>query len=224
MIELRDVTKAYRHTADDTPALVDVTLRIAQGESVAIMGPSGSGKTTLLHLMGCLTLPTRGEVWLSGRNIAELSHAERARLRSRAIGFIFQRYDLLPDLTVLENVMLPLIYGRQRGSHRKRVLEALEAVGMAEYAHRRPAQLSGGQQQRVAIARALVTEAPVILADEPTGALDSRTGQEVLDRLSALHARGRTLVIVTHNPDVAARCSRIIHLQDGRITRETGAA
>lgn len=220
MIELEQVQKRYDAQPETAPAIAGVSLHVRAGESLAIMGPSGSGKSTLLNLIGLLTTPTSGKVLLAGEEAAHLSPRHKAAMRNRLIGFIFQQYGLLPDLTVWENVELPLLYGQVRRGRGERVRSALEAVGLLALARRRPAQLSGGQQQRVAIARALVTEAPIILADEPTGALDSTTGTQVLDQLSTLHASGRTLLIVTHSAEVARRCQRIIQMRDGRIGEE----
>lgn len=220
MIRLEAVAKVYGQGQDSVLALTDLTLHIRAGESVAVVGPSGSGKSTLLNVTGLLTKPSSGEVWLDDTATSGLPLNQRAQLRNRMIGFVFQHYGLLPELTVGENVDLPLIYGAQRGGRGRRVRNALEAVGMAGYAKRYPGQLSGGQQQRVALARALVTEAPIILADEPTGALDSQTGQEILNLLLQLSRQGRTLVIVTHNLAVAAQCQRVVRVSDGRMMTE----
>lgn len=211
------MTKGYGTATHRAVAVAGVTLTIAAGERVAVVGPSGSGKSTLLHIMGALTAPDSGEVWLGGIRLNDQRPRHLARLRNRLVGFVFQHYGLLPDLTVFENVELPLIYGKVRWGRTRRVLAALEAVGLPALARRYPSTLSGGQQQRVAVARALVTEAPVLLADEPTGALDQKTGAEVLEQLCGLSDGSRTLVIVTHSADVAERCQRLIRIVDGRV-------
>lgn len=218
MIVLRSISKRYGH---GTHVLKAVDLSIDKGESVAIMGPSGSGKSTLLHIMGLLAAPSDGEVYIDGVATSTLSARERAYLRNQRIGFVFQNYGLLPDLTVTENVALPLLYGRFPGEQNRLVREALTSVGLAELGRRLPPELSGGQQQRVAIARALVTAAPIILADEPTGALDSRTGHEIMNMLKDLHRQGRTLILVTHSMDVARVCDRVIQIWDGEINKES---
>lgn len=220
MINLEGVTKLYGPQGNTTPALNGIALKVNQGERIAIVGPSGSGKSTLLHILGLLTLPTGGAMWVDGARVDGLSARERSTLRNRLVGFVFQNYGLLPDLTVWENVELPLLYGKVKTKRAERIQEALESVKMVDYAKRRPGQLSGGQQQRVAIARALVTQAPIILADEPTGALDTQTGQQILDLLCGVCEQNRTLVIVTHDPRVSQRCERVLHMQDGIILKE----
>ena len=199
-------------------ALRGVSLRIKDGEYVAIMGPSGSGKSTLLHIMGLLDTPTRGRVLLDGRDVSKLSEGERAVIRRRKIGFVFQAFNLIPHLTVLENVELPLMLdGVPRGERRKKAEEILKSVGLGDRLHHYPSQLSGGQKQRVAIARALINNPSIILADEPTGNLDSKTGEVILDLFDDLHGQGHTLVVVTHDEEVAERADRVIKIRDGVV-------
>ena len=203
-------------------ALTEVSLDIREGEKVAIMGPSGSGKTTLLSILGCLDRPTRGEHLFEGRSVAELDDDTLSRLRNRAIGFVFQSFHLLPHLSVAENVETPLQYGeRPMREWRPRALEALGRVGLAARADHRPSELSGGEAQRAAIARALVVEPRLLLADEPTGNLDTATGGEIAALLDELHAQGSTVVLVTHNEPLARRAERLVTLRDGRIEGET---
>src|SRR5262249_45632963 len=192
---------------------------IERGEYVALMGPSGSGKSTLMHILGCLDLPTSGQYRLDGEDVSRLSESGLAAVRSRRIGFVFQSFELLPRATVLTNVMVPLIYPRERNRER-RSLEAIERVGLMHRIHHRPNELSGGQRQRVAIARALAQEPTILLADEPTGNLDSHTGRELLDLFEKLNREGQTVLLVTHDPTVAAHCRRIIRLVDGEITSD----
>ncbi|WP_206352159.1 ABC transporter ATP-binding protein [Tautonia rosea] len=202
--------------AEKVRALDGVDLRIDANEFVAIMGPSGSGKSTLMNIVGLLDVPTSGQYWLAGRDVARLSQSEQARERGRRIGFVFQTFELLPRQTALRNVELPLVYSGVRDC-RARAEEALRQVGLADRMEHRPNQMSGGQRQRVAIARALVQKPALILADEPTGNLDTRTSGEILDLFDDLHAKGQTIVLVTHEPDIAARCRRVVRLRDGRI-------
>jgi putative ABC transport system ATP-binding protein len=198
---------------------------VQRGEYVAIMGPSGCGKSTLMNLIGCLDTPDEGRYWLNGQLVSELSERELAHVRNREIGFVFQAFALLPRLSALSNVEMPLAYaGVHRGERRHRALEALSRVGLADRATHRPAELSGGQRQRVAIARALVTRPALLLADEPTGNLDTATGNEILALFDALHAAGNTIVLVTHERDVAARAGRTIQLRDGLVVGDTQLA
>jgi putative ABC transport system ATP-binding protein len=222
MIEVKDLTKIYRLGTVEVPALCGVTFTINRGEAVAIMGQSGSGKSTLMNIIGCLDLPTSGEYFLDGENVANKMDDELAAIRNKKIGFVFQQFNLLPRATVRRNVELPLLYaGNGNGQLKKlneRVDALLDAVGLSDRKNHRPAELSGGQQQRVAIARALVNEPALILADEPTGNLDSHTGAEIMSLLLKLNReQNLTLVIVTHDPTIASQTQRIIHLRDGLI-------
>ena len=219
MIQLQEITKVYPMGRRELTVLRGITLHITQGELVAIMGPSGSGKTTLLNLIGCLDKPTSGSYYLEGREVSRLSSGELAKVRGQKVGFVFQTFNLLPRLSALANVELGMRYAG--GSDRKRALDALVTVGLSDRASHRPTELSGGEQQRVAIARALVKNPPLILADEPTGNLDSRSGVEVISILTSLHAKhGITLLIVTHDANIAHHCQRIIQLMDGQVVRE----
>ena len=218
VIDLDAVTKTYASGSLEVQALRGISLSIDEGEFVAVIGPSGSGKSTLMHILGCLDIPTGGQFHLAGEDVARLKEDQLAEVRNRHIGFVFQQFNLLAYLTAWRNVELPLVYtGIDRHERKERALAALAQVGLADRADHRPGELSGGQQQRVAIARALVTEPALILADEPTGNLDSSSTTDVLDLFSALHASGRTIVLITHEPDVAARADRTIVLHDGQI-------
>jgi putative ABC transport system ATP-binding protein len=218
IIHLEKVSRIYDTGAVTVPALVDVDLTIAQGEFVAIIGPSGSGKSTMMHILGCLDRPTAGRYVLDGTPIDELDDNGLAALRSRSIGFVFQSYNLLPRTSALENVAAPLAYqGIGRRERIERARAALERLGLGDRLQHQPTELSGGQQQRVGIARALVTEPALLLADEPTGNLDSHSGAEVIELFHQLHASGRTIVLITHDADVAAVADRQIHIRDGRI-------
>lgn len=220
VIELVDLHKTYRVGTELVHALRGVTLRIRPNEYVAIMGASGSGKSTLLNILGCLDVPTKGIYRLRGQDVSKLSQSKLATIRGRQIGFVFQSFELLGRTTALKNVELPLRYTRVR-NRRQRALAALARVNLTDRAHHRPNQLSGGQKQRVAIARALAQEPDIILADEPTGNLDTRTGEEIMTTFDELHAEGQTIILVTHEEEIARRCSRIIRLRDGEVIEDT---
>ena len=216
VIALHDVAKTYQRGALEVEALRGITLEIPTGDYVAIMGPSGSGKSTLMHILGCLDVPTSGRYLLAGQDVSRMDETELADVRNRRIGFVFQQFNLLPSLPAWRNVELPLIYaGVGRADRRERAMRALARVGLAQRVDHRPGELSGGQQQRVAVARALVGDPDLILADEPTGNLDSRSSDEVLALLSELHASGRTIVLITHEADVARAAARILRIRDG---------
>jgi putative ABC transport system ATP-binding protein len=218
IIRIRDLTREYRMGSERILALRGVTLEIHRNEYVAIMGPSGSGKSTMMNVLGCLDTPTDGEYWLNGEEVSRLSDDALARVRNREIGFVFQTFNLLPRATALHNVELPLVYAGVRTRERRaRAAAALERVGLAERMQHRPSELSGGQRQRVAIARALVNQPSILLADEPTGNLDSVTSEEIMEVFAALHGAGQTVVMVTHEPDIAARARRRIVLRDGQV-------
>ncbi len=219
MIRLQDITKVYPMGNRELTVLKQVSIDIGRGELVAIMGPSGSGKTTMLNLIGCLDKPTSGSYYLEDREVSRLSSGELAQVRGEKIGFVFQTFNLLPRLSALANVELGLRYSG--GGNHHSAIEALDKVGLADRANHRPTELSGGEQQRVAIARALAKTPPLILADEPTGNLDSRSGEEIISILTTLHReQGITLVMVTHETSIAQHCQRIIHFKDGQITAE----
>lgn len=218
MITITALSKIYRMGDNQVRALDDVSLTVKEGEIVAIMGPSGSGKSTLMNILGCLDQPTQGSYLLSGRDVCKLGEREQAALRNREIGFVFQSFNLLPKLTAIENVELPLVYaGIPRKERRRRANEALERMGLAQRIQHKPQELSGGQQQRVAIARALVSRPRFILADEPTGNLDSRSGAEIMGVFQELNRQGITIILVTHEEDIASYTRRIIRFLDGRI-------
>jgi putative ABC transport system ATP-binding protein len=220
IIELVALSKTYRVGTEFVHALREVSLVVQENEYVAIMGPSGSGKSTLMNILGCLDVPSAGAYRLRGRDVSQLSQSRLAQIRGRKIGFVFQAFELLPRTTALKNVMLPLTYTRVR-RRQQRALEALRRVGLFERAHHRPNQLSGGEKQRVAIARALAQRPDTILADEPTGNLDSVTGGEIMAIFDRLHAEGQTIIIVTHEDHIAQHCKRTIRLHDGRIVLDT---
>ncbi|MGB9691112.1 MAG: ABC transporter ATP-binding protein [Candidatus Sumerlaeaceae bacterium] len=215
-IDLRNIVKIYKMGDQEVRAVDGVSFVVEPGEMVAITGASGSGKTTLMNIIGCLDRPTSGQYFLDGEDVSKLSENALARIRNRKIGFVFQNFNLLPRMTALENVEVPLLYAGFRHA-KDQAMEALQRVGLAQRAHHEPNQLSGGQRQRVAIARALVTNPTIILADEPTGNLDSRTSVEIMELFAELNEQGVTLVIVTHEPDIAAWCKRVIQMRDGKI-------
>jgi putative ABC transport system ATP-binding protein len=221
LIRTEDLWKTYDMGAVAVQALCGISFEIRRGEYVAIMGPSGSGKSTLMNLIGCLDTPTRGKYWLNSRQVGELSDDELAYIRNKEIGFVFQTFNLLPRATALHNVELPLIYNGTPAEERlERAQEALQRVDLADRMSHKPNELSGGQRQRVAIARALVNSPSIILADEPTGNLDSATGVEIMNLFDRLQSEGHTIILVTHEHDIAARAHRIIHIRDGKIDRD----
>jgi putative ABC transport system ATP-binding protein len=218
MIELRDIKKVYRMGSQSLEALRGVSLNVGRGEFVSIMGPSGSGKSTLMNILGCLDTPTAGEYVLDRDRVAGLTFDQLAAVRNRKIGFVFQNFNLMPYATAWENVELPMLFdGKNARKRRERVSELLAAVGLYEWRGHRPAELSGGQQQRIALARALANDPPILLADEPTGNLDSKSGEEIMAILMVLWKGGRSIVMVTHNDHIAARSQRIIRLLDGNV-------
>jgi putative ABC transport system ATP-binding protein len=224
MIELKNVHKVYPMGEVSVPALRGINLTIHPGEFVAIMGPSGSGKSTLMHLLGCLDLPSDGVVQLDGKDITTLDEDTLAQIRGKKVGFVFQTFNLIPTLTAQENVELPLFFqGVPREKRRARAAELLRKVGLDGRLHHKPAQLSGGERQRVAIARALANDPEIILADEPTGNLDSESGKAILELLAQLHREGKTIILVTHNPEAAAYAQRIVRIRDGRLVEEVAA-
>ena len=221
LVELRNVSKVYHLGGEEIRALDDVSLDIHEGELISIIGPSGSGKSTLMHILGCLDSPTKGTIQLDGVMIQDASARQVATMRNRKIGFVFQFFNLLPKLNVLQNVELPMIYSGISGKERRqRAMTALEAVDLANRARHRPSQLSGGQQQRAAIARALVNDPRIVFADEPTGNLDSHTGEAILSLFRKLSTEGRTIVLVTHDPEIAAVTPRRIEIRDGKIAEK----
>ncbi len=225
MIELKNVQKVYPMGEVSVPALRGISLTIHPGEFVAIMGPSGSGKSTLMNLLGCLDLPSDGVVQLDGKDITELDEDSLAQIRGKKVGFVFQTFNLISTLTALENVEMPLFFqGVPREKRRARAAELLRKVGLDGRMHHRPAQLSGGERQRVAIARALANDPEIILADEPTGNLDSESGKAILELLAQLHREGKTIILVTHNPEAAAYAQRIVRIRDGRLVEEVAVA
>jgi putative ABC transport system ATP-binding protein len=218
MIELQGITKVYQTGSQTLEALRGISLKIGKGEFVSIMGPSGSGKSTLMNIIGCLDTPTAGEYVLDSDNVAGLTFDQLAAVRNRKIGFVFQNFNLLPYATAWENIELPMLFDGKNGrKRRERVTELLNAVGLYEWRDHRPSELSGGQQQRIALARALANDPPILLADEPTGNLDSKSGEEIMEILSQLWKEGRTIVMVTHNDHIAACSERTIRLFDGQV-------
>jgi putative ABC transport system ATP-binding protein len=225
VIEIEDVHKIYRTGTLEVAALRGVSLTISSGEYVALMGPSGSGKSTLMHILGCLDVPTRGTYRLAGEDVSTMTEVDLADVRNRRIGFVFQQFNLLPSLTAWRNVELPLIYaGVDRSTRKERALAALDRVGMGDRVEHRPGELSGGQQQRVAVARAVVSNPALVLADEPTGNLDSVSAREVLNLLAELHDSGRTVVLITHDAEVADAASSTFRIRDGQILDASSAA
>ncbi len=220
MIELRDITKVYRMGTIQVHALRGVSLGVGPGEFVAIMGASGSGKTTLMNIIGCLDLPTEGSYLLDGIDVRRLSDNQLAAIRNLKIGFVFQSYNLIPRSTAVHNVEMPLIYAGVGAGRRQRAMDALVAVGLGDWARHQPSELSGGQQQRVAIARALVTEPAILLADEPTGNLDSESSSEIMKLMVELNDHGRTIVLITHEADIAAFAKRVVRLKDGLVLED----
>ena len=219
MIRLQDITKSYQMGSRELVVLRGINIHIKKGEMAAIMGPSGSGKSTILNLIGCLDTPSSGSYYIEDKEVSQLSSRELAQVRAQKVGFVFQQFNLLPRLSALANVELGMRYAG--GSDRARAMEALDTVGLADRAKHRPTELSGGEQQRVAIARALVKNPPLILADEPTGNLDSHSGKEIISILTTLHEeQGVTMVIITHDADIARNCQRVIHLMDGMVVSE----
>ena len=218
VIETTDIAKTYVMGAEVIHALRSVSIQIARGEYVAFMGPSGSGKSTLMNIVGCLDTPSSGQYILNGQDVSRMSDNQLAEVRNKEIGFVFQSFNLLPRASALDNVALPLIYaGLNKRDRTERAVESLRSVGLADRAHHRPNELSGGQRQRVAIARALVNNPSVLLADEPTGALDSKTSHEIMDLFEALHSKGNTIIMVTHEEDIARYAHRIVRLRDGLV-------
>jgi putative ABC transport system ATP-binding protein len=225
LIETRDLWKTYSMGDEDIHALRGVTIEIQRGEYVAIMGPSGSGKSTLMNLIGCLDTPSKGSYLLNDKEVASMNDDELARIRNEEIGFVFQTFNLLPRATALHNVELPLVYAGVSGKVRQdRAKQALEKVELTSRASHRPNELSGGQRQRVAIARALVNNPSILLADEPTGNLDSKTGNEIMELFARLHEGGNTIILVTHEPDIAAHAHRAIHIRDGQVEKDAKRA
>ena len=221
LISMRNIWKTYQMGTEKLHALRDVSFEVRKGEYVAIIGPSGSGKSTLMNLIGCLDSPSLGEYWINGNEVAKMSDDELARIRNQEIGFVFQTFNLLARATALHNVELPLIYaGMNTGDRQERAKQVLTSVELGDRVGHRPNELSGGQRQRVAIARALVNHPSILLADEPTGALDTKTSQEIMALFEKLHSDGNTIILVTHEPDIAERAHRIISIRDGEIEKD----
>ncbi|MCX7711157.1 MAG: ABC transporter ATP-binding protein [Clostridia bacterium] len=225
MIRIEEMYKTYKMGTNEVHALDGVSLHVKPHEFVAIVGPSGSGKSTLMNMIGCLDTPTSGRYYLDGREVSKLKEDDLADIRNKKIGFIFQGFNLLPKLTALENVELPLVYMGISGRERHRMaMEALERVGLGDRVHHKPSELSGGQQQRVAIARALSSQPSLILADEPTGALDTKTGKEIMQMLKELNASGKAIVLITHDNGIAEQAQRVIRIQDGKVIQDSEVA
>ena len=221
-LEVEDLSKVYRQGARETVALGGVTFSVEEGEMVAIVGRSGSGKSTLMHLLGCLDMPTGGRYWLNGRDMSALPRRKLAAVRNREIGFVFQQFHLIGSLNAVENVELPLLYrGVPKRERYERAVECLCQMGLQDRLHHKPSELSGGQQQRVAIARAIAGEPSLLLADEPTGNLDSKTTKEIMGMFHDLHQQGNTIVLITHDNDIAKQAARVIHILDGQISEVT---
>lgn len=221
IMELKNVSKIYPMGTTEVFALDKITLKIKKGEFLALFGPSGSGKSTLMHIIGCLDLPTKGKVFLEGKDISKFSESELATIRGETIGFVFQTFNLLATLTVLENIELPLTFqGEEIYERREEAMKMIKLVGLEHRINHNPTELSGGEQQRVAIARALVTDPKIVLADEPTGNLDSKTGKKIIENLKEINKKGKTVLVVTHDPSLASYADRIIHLKDGKIEKE----
>lgn len=221
IIETSDISKVYQMGSETIRALKSVSIKISQGEYVAFMGPSGSGKSTLMNMIGCLDTPSGGQYVLNGQDVSDMTENELAEVRNKEIGFVFQTFNLLPRASSLENVALPLIYaGYSKSEREEKALKALEGVGLGDRAHHKPNELSGGQRQRVAIARALVNDPSIILADEPTGNLDSKTSYDIMDLFAQLHDKGNTIIMVTHEDDIAQYSHRIVRLRDGLIEKD----
>lgn len=224
VIRLQNITRHFKIGDVEVQALRGIDMVIDKGEYVALMGPSGSGKSTLMNLLGCLDTPSSGKYWLNGHDVSEMDDDELAEIRNKEIGFVFQTFNLLARSTALENVALPLVYaGLGRNARKQKALEALHSVGLADRVHHRPNELSGGQRQRVAIARALINSPSIILADEPTGNLDTKTSHEIMGLMEKIHAEGNTVIVVTHEEDIARRARRIIRLRDGLIEQDIPA-
>ncbi|WP_042463150.1 ABC transporter ATP-binding protein [Neobacillus dielmonensis] len=221
ILNMTGIIKTYQMGDDDQVVLDNISLTVYRGDFVAILGPSGSGKSTLMNMIGCLDTPTRGQYILSQQKVDELDESELASIRNKEVGFVFQQFQLLPRLSAIQNVELPLVYaGVPEKTRKNRAWKILERVGLGEKIHHRPNQLSGGQQQRVAIARAMVTEPTILLADEPTGALDQRTGQQIMQLFHELHEEGKTIIMITHDVEIAKNASRIVHILDGKLREE----